>query len=289
MVERAQRLIRVSTDGLIGRKQIDYAAAEYDPLRIRVNGEWHDFKVAKVIQAGKEYIETERVTGAHLNALPPGTVKAARSVAIETAEIYRLLKGKATDKDRHGGQQGIENATIGMFDLGQLPYSLETGEIAEPSTKQKHALGRLFGQVFNKAAAGKPVAPAVIEAVIDGEWGEAKSYLVDEQRALLARMDVHAGFGESEAQRTRMLTRIFAGVCGAGRIDADVLRGFGETVGLGAALYLGRSLLGVKGERADVKIEDGNVPPHGKGAAIAAMANALARPLLRRIMKLMPS
>ena len=72
-----------------------------------------------------EYIEPARLHGEHLNDLDAGAEKTDVSVAIETAEIYRLLQGKATDKDRHGGQQGIQKKTVGMFDVGQLPYDAQ--------------------------------------------------------------------------------------------------------------------------------------------------------------------
>lgn len=283
MVENAREMIKVSANGTVGKQQVDYAENEYSPLRIRVNDQWHDFNVAQTVSAGPEYLETARIHGAHLNDLDDGPVKQLNSIAIETAELYRTLRGKATDKDRHGGQQGIKGNTIGMFDVGQIPYDLEAQHIAQPQAAQKQSLGQVLGLVFNAAASGKPAAQTFVDAVTSREWGDHKAYLVDEQRALLARMDVHQGFGRDEKQRAAALATIFTTVWKTGLVDQHILKGISETISLRACAKMAWDAC--KGQTAEfeIKIEDTAVtekPPrtdHLKTISAAFLGRAVTQ------------
>lgn len=262
MLKSAKRLLRTSTNGLIGKTQIDYAQKEYAPLSISVNGQTYKFDVAPCISAGKEHIETNRIYGVHLNDLSSSPEKQGYSIAIEAAEIYRMLQGKATDKDRHGGQQGLSQNVIGMFDVGQLPYDLEQKKIAEPTADEKRALGQVLGIAFNQAASGGAVVQTLVDTIAQDKWGIAKDYLVSEQRALLARMDVHKGFGKTEAERAPILTAIFAAVWQSGQIDQDIFKGLTETVNhktIGSVLK--STLQGTDKPSFEIQITDAHIAP----------------------------
>ena len=257
LIDAASKLIDVSTNGYIAKEQIDYAAAEYNDLRITVNGQEHSFHVAQSLSAGTEYIETERLYGQHLNDLTDPAFKLSKSIAIETAEIYRLLKGKATDKDRHGGQQAINGLLTGMFDVGQLPYDTDNASIAEPLDNEKQALGRLIGIVFNASAKGESIVETLTTAIVTKDWQDAHGYLVDEQRSLLARMDVHNGFGKEEEDRMQVLTSIFSAVIKTGHIDPVIYRGLTETITLQTVQKIAKSALKAEKPSIDIQINDG--------------------------------
>lgn len=262
MLKSAKRLLQTSTNGLIGKAQIDYAQEEYAPLSITVNGQAYKFDVAPCISAGEEYIETNRIYGAHLNDLSESPEKQGYSIAIEVAEIYRMLQGKATDKDRHGGQQGLSQNVIGMFDVGQLPYDLKQKQIAQPTADEKRALGQILGIAFNEAANGGTVVETLVDTIAQDKWGIAKDYLVGEQRALLARMDVHKGFGKTEAERTAVLSAIFATVWQAGQIDQDIFKGMTETVSYKTiGTVLKSTLQGNDQPAIDIQITDTRIAP----------------------------
>lgn len=271
MVKNARSLIDTSTNGIIGKDQIDYAISEYNSLNITVNGTPYHFDVAECLTAGKEYIETDRIYGDHLNDMKAGTNKRNVSIAIETAEIFRRLKGGATDKDRHGGQQGIQNENIGMFDVGQVPYSTEHQKVAEPTTIENRAYGQLLGIVFNAAAAKQSAVDALVTAVTENDWGDAHDHIVDEQRSLLARMDVHNGFGDTEEERTEVLTAIFGAVWKTGQIDRDIFKGITETIKPSTLIKLARAQL--TGSRPDLHIEIVDQKPENN---IPALTTAMA-------------
>ena len=285
IVENAREMIKVSANGEAGKQQVDYAEAEYTPLRICVNGQWHDFNVAQTVSAGPEYLETARIHGAHLNDLEDGPVKQLKSIAIETAELYRTLRGKATDKDRHGGQQGIKENTIGMFDVGQIPYDLDAKSIAEPRAEQKQALGQVLGLVFNAVATGQPAASTFVEAVTSRDWGQNKAYLVDEQRALLARMDAHQGFGSDEKLRAQTLTSIFATVWKTGQIDRDILKGIGQTISVHSCAKLAWDSFKAKRPTAEIHIADSSINSETQSVSQLSMAKTISAAFWGRTME----
>lgn len=262
MIAHASGLMPIATNGHIAGRQIDYARATYGPLRVRVDGIWHNFDVAPVIAAGDEYIETARIHGKHLNDLESGPAKARYARAIETVELYRQLRGIATDKDRHGGQQGLLDGHIGIFDVGQLPYDLERNSVHVPDTAEKRAFGRVLGMVFNAVADGHTPVAALIDATTRHDWGAAHDFIVGEQRALLARQDVHNGLAADAAGRESALRAIFGAVWKTGRVDPAIAHGLAETLNFRALANIARSSLraGNVPDAGDLVIEDAAAP-----------------------------
>lgn len=256
MVDSARALLETSTNGHIGKQQVDYAEQEYSALSITVGHETFDFNVAKAINAGDEYLETQCLHGPHLNDLNAGSEKTIRSIAIETAEIYLWLQGKATDKDRHGGQQKITGHTIGMFDVGQLPYDLEARKVKVPQPHEKKALGQLLGLVLNANLKGESTIDALTHALHGHDWGEAHAYLVGEQRAFLARMDVHQGLNIDPKKRVDLLADIFKAVWNAGQIDRDIFAGISETISLSSLKTLAKQKIDAQNNTIHIAITD---------------------------------
>lgn len=287
MVDSARLMIDISTDGLIGKQQIDYAKSEYDDLVIEIDGHEINFNVAPCLSAGAEYIETALIEGSHLNGLDNSDEKRRYSIGIETAEIYRLLKGRATDKDRHGGQQGLEQDTVGMFDVGQLSYDIKEKKVAEPTSAEKRAFGQLLGIVFNAAARGEDTVAAFTNAITQKEWGDAKNFLVNEQRSLLARSDVYAGLGSTEKERQETRMQIFQAVWNKGEIDQDIFKGVTETISLSTAYRLAVPLVNDNGaaqKPLDIKIKNkSSVKKAERVLDIATMARTIASSAFERI------
>lgn len=154
------------------------------------------------------------------------------ATAIETVEVMHTLQGKATDKDRHGAQQGIEGSTIGLFDVGQIPFNATRGRIEQPSKEQKFALGQTLAVAFLGASDRASAIRAFTEAVAANPDPSIKSYLVGEQRALLARADVHARLGAAEDKRLQAMADIFGAALHAGKLDKYLLSGVAEAVGV---------------------------------------------------------
>ncbi len=277
MVDSARELLKLSVDGHIAEAQIKYAQENYNKLSITVNGKKNIFNVAKPISAGDEYIETDRVKGKHLNDLTPGTYKQEKSIAIETAETYNALKGKATDKDRHGGQQGINHNIIGMFDVGQIPFDIEKQTVKEPNKHEKYSIGRLLGITFNAAAEKKPIAETFIDAVDNENWGKAKDYIVTEKRSLLARMDVHNGFtiNQDDNAKGDVLADIFKSAILKGNIDSDIMHGVASSIKISTILKMSlKSIFNNKKDSINIKISDNSndnflkMPKHSIAKAI---------------------
>jgi len=257
MVSHANEMIKVAANGNIGAAQVNYAEKVYEPIQIYLNDTKYDFDVAAVKSSGTEYLETEFITGAHLNDLEIDSEdRTARSIIIETTEWYRTLKGEAVDEDRHGGQNKNDEApTIGIFDVGALPYNVKNNQVDVPSTDKKRSLGRVLGLTMNASLAGQPAIEAFINSVTLKEWGSAKSYLVGIQKGLLARADVHAGFGETIEERAKIQEQIFSAVWQKGHIDRDIFEGMIETISLGTI----RKLFTTPAENNtewDIKISD---------------------------------
>jgi hypothetical protein len=131
--------------------------------------------------------------------------------------------------------------------------------------------------VFNAVAKGDSAVEAMTDAITHGDWGNTRDYLVDEQRTLLARMDVHAGLGRTEQERAAMLSQIFRAVLQTGQIDTQIATGFAETVSVNA---LRRAMFAKHDNsvpRLSIVINDANADPqtrmsYGKFAKIAASA-----------------
>lgn len=245
MVVHARSLLDAAVDGRIAGKQIRYAERLYNGLQVTVNGKPYHFVVSKYIRSGPEFVEMARVHGANLNAMPPGRKRERDATAIETAEVYHQLRGVATDKDRHGAQQGIVGQTIGMFDVAQIPFSIEKNRIAQPTKEQRRALGRALGQVFMQANENSGSMVSVMSDVVTAmPDGPIKSYLVGEQRSVLARMDVHSKLARDDDGRMAILMGIFKAVAATGKIHRDVMKGFSDAVGMkvdfGQLAYTGK-------------------------------------------------
>ncbi len=239
MVDHARQLIQVSTRGDIAAAQVRYAQQSYDGLTINVGGAPYGFVTAPVIAHGGEYLETARVHGPHLNDMPTGAVHTRNNaIAIETAEIYRMLQGRAIDQDRHGGQQKV-NDVIGVFDVGGLPYDVAHNRIALPSHAEKFALGQVLGLTMNDVSSGVSPAQALVDAVTTREWGAAKSYLVGIKRAFLARTDVHQHFGATPQARDAVHRAIITAAWKSGQVDRQVFAGFSDTLAASTWLKLG--------------------------------------------------
>ncbi len=232
MVANARSLLPAATNGRIAAKQIAYASSLYDKVKVEVNGNAYSFGVAPTISCGREFIETRLVRGANLNALPAGQHAAEVATAIETVEVMHTLQGKATDKDRHGAQQGIEQQFIGIFDVGQIPFNAQRGTVALPTPAQKFALGQTVARVFMTARDRKGALTAFAEAVAQQTDPAIKNYLVAEQRALLARADVHAHIGASDAERMQGMKDVFFAALHAGPADKHLLAGVAQAAGL---------------------------------------------------------
>jgi len=184
------------------------------------------------------------------------------------AEDFRRLK--------HAFNPNV--SVIGMFDVGQLPYNIEADQVLEPSLEEKRALGQLIGKIFNAAANGEPVVETLIDSVSKDDWGSAKEYLVNEQRSLLARMDVHKGFSINdenpensinEKKRAEVLTSIFRAVWKTGQIDPELFKGITDTLGLKACFNLLKSSALGQDNVIDIQITDNSL--HTGNTRISAL------------------
>ena len=285
MVDHADKLIRISSSGRIGAEQLRYAQECYDPLTVTVNGKKQKFHVAEPVSAGDEYLRMERIGGKNINTLHQQGSSAndlrSKSIAIETAFIYRMMQGKAMDQDMHGAQQGITGTQIGMFDTGAIPYDPDNGEISEPNDSEKRALGQLFGITLNAAMQYQSPVEALVNAVTSQEWGEAKSYLVGVKRGLLARSDIHAAFGQTSSEKSAVLQDIFRAVWAKGHVDPEIFKGFTDTVTLSTCRRLTIHSVGGPNKISDIKIHDANSADVPK-LTLSRMASIIVRSGLRR-------
>lgn len=239
MLRHAQDTTRTATDGAIAAQQVEYAQKIYDGLQITVNGSTFDFNVAGYVRHGAEFLETTRIDGRHLNDFDTGDPqKFALAVAIETAELYRMLQGKAIDEDRHGGQQKSIDGRIGIFDVGALPYDRAAAQIRTPNDTQKTALGQVIGHMANAVASGQSPIETLIAQVTGHDWDGAKDYLVGIKRGLLARTDAHSAFGATPTDRAAVHGAIFAAILRTGQIDPAIASGIAKTLRPAAALQL---------------------------------------------------
>lgn len=306
MVDHARDLIQVSARGDVGADQVNYAQESYDHIQITVDGETFSFKVAPVVDYGLEYLETDLVEGDHLNDLKTDDEasrqrKKKHSIAIETLETYLSFRGRAIDQDRHGGQQKIIDLLTGIFDVGALPYDLKAGRVSEPNESEKRALGRLLGLTLNAAMEGKSPIEAFVHAVTTKEWGEEKAYLVGIKRALLARMDVHAGFSETalrngnahkeltaeqiekiHQEKTAIQMAIFRSVWHSKQIDPEIFRGLTDTVSLNTCQNLAVFAVSREAPAHNIVIHDSAAETQNLGLSLSSMTKIIAQSFVRR-------
>ncbi|GEM_PF-3004445 len=256
MVAHAKDMIHVSTRGEIAAAQVQYAQDLYNPLAITVEGQKFTFDVAAPIRHGAAYLETARIDGDHLNDYPDAThdqaaAKRRLAIAIETAELYRMMQGKAIDQDRHGGQQKVVDGTIGIFDVGAIAYDADEnhpsgGQVHLPTNEEKTALGAVIGRALNAAENGQSPVEAFVNAVIAHEDGACKHYLVGVKRGLLARTDAHSAFGTTASERAETHAAIFQSIWQSGQIDPHIAQGIASTLSVSA---LGKMVVGQTASR----------------------------------------
>ncbi len=283
LVDHARELIKTSAQGTIAAEQVDYAQTSYDAVEIVVAGEKYDFKVAPALSFGPEYLETKLVSGQHINDMKNAdSGKRNLCIAAETIEIYRLLQGRAVDPDRHGYNQRVEGNTIGIFDVGALPYDVEQNKVEAPSAADKNALGRLLGLTFNATFSGKSPVDEIVNAVTTMEWGGTKNYLVGIQKGLLARADIHAGFGATPQEKADVLTAIFGTALKTGRVDRDIFKGLCETASPGTFSHV--VSMAVKGQMSavDITIADGSASDGTPKLSLSDAAAVIAKTGLKR-------
>jgi len=288
LVNHARDLIRASAQGTVAAEQITYAQDSYDSVAITVDGEKFGFEVAPVLSYGPEYLETKLVSGKHLNDMKASdSAKKNLSIAAETIEIYRLLQGRAIDQDRHGYQQRVQGNTIGIFDVGALPYNVEQDEVAVPTAEDKNALGRLLGLTFNAAFTGKSPIDEIVNAVTKMEWGSAKNYLVGIQKGLLARADIHAGFGATPEEKADVLTAIFGTVLKVGYVDPAIFKGLCETATPSTFYRMGSMAVKGKLSAVNIAIDDAGIsaatPKLTPSKAISVVAKTGLRRTFNRV------
>lgn len=282
MVAHADSLIEVAANGNIGAKQLEYAAACYDSLCIVVDEDTYNFHVSDVVSSGEEYLRMENIEGGSINKPTQKIDKRKISIAIEAAFIYRLLQGRAMDQDMHGGQQGINEKRIGMFDVGAIPYDLAEEKIHAPLPFEKRALGRLLGITLNAAMNNESPVQTFSDAVTDREWGEAKPYLVGIKKGFLARSDIHKGFGYTTNDRTLVFKDIFRAVWQAGQFDRDILNGLCESISLNTCKELSVYVLKNKSAHSYIEINDAALLDKRPTVSMSGMAGMIAKAALRR-------
>lgn len=229
MVAHAQELIKTSTRGDIAAEQVLYAQNSFNRMTVTVNGTTYNFQTAALHGYGAEFLDTDIIRGEYINKLEAREGKNV-CIALKTALLYQLLTGQAIDLDRHSGQQLAQGNTIGIFDVGALPYDVEQQMIAVPSNDEKIALGKLLGIIMNAALAGQSPATAMVQAVTKMEWGTAREYLVGINKALLAQSEIDSGLGDTPAERQAAYKAILMTIWNTSHIDPAILQGLAQTL-----------------------------------------------------------
>jgi hypothetical protein len=288
MVDQARDMLAVATDGRLGAVQVAYADATYGSTRVSINGRTADVRVARVLDAGAEYLETEQADGLNFNDFVRDPVVSADekifyAAVLQAYEWDRLLSGLACCEDRHGGQSRLQPGAKGgatLIDFGAVPCDARTGEVRLPTDAQKEALGRVLGQVLSDVLAEKAdVTSAFLDAVRAAPIRN-KDYLVGVQMSLLAHADHLAALGATEAKKRAAQSAILRGVLASGRCDPRILKGLVGSVSKEAFWKLVEGdLLAATGTAPFVVSLTHNAP---RSSAALTMATQMAVTLTRR-------
>lgn len=185
IIGKAQQMSEIETDMEIGAVQDQIAHQLYNGRSLKIGGDVYRLEVADWIGRGDEYKEVKKVGGIHFNDLPRGEFKSKFAKAYFKLEMENIFSGGFFDHDRHGAQLKIDlqNKTVGIFDNGAM-------STWRPEPEEKKQLGQVMNKVISRAAMGKDVGEALIDAVQNEmKHNGSSEYILAVQRGLLALND----------------------------------------------------------------------------------------------------
>jgi hypothetical protein len=250
MIHDARESAKIETNMLLAEVANALAVESYNSVKVTVEQDGINYvfehEVAELIQHGDGFKRSQIAPGIHFNGLPTTThsersFKKAVAKAMIAAQLALRLAGKATDRDRHGGNIKVEGQKIHHFDFGSM--SLES------ITSEDHKVtGKIMAEVLADVSDGKPLNTA-LEARINtaNVSDETRKYLNGMRKDLLALGDYMKVLEGEE------LAAIIASALLAETVHPEIKAAFNAQ--LGSKAFLVEAVLRSKAKNSGVLVE----------------------------------